>query len=614
MKLVNKNNAVINRQSGAALLIAMVVLASMAAFYMLGQFGAVSQKQKHQDNRVEALASAKKALLSHAVTYIDSLDSSGIKRDGRMGFLPCPDNSGAGASIGVLEGIQAGNCEGQNINALGRFPWKSLKVAPQFDESNECLWYAVSGYYKANPPTQMLNEDTNGMFAVYNAAGNLIYGANPEERIVAIVIAPGVPLGQTRSLDADAVRCKGAYTKESYLEGNGDGNTGTINNSVLDGNVDELDTFIKAGTDTNIAAPPFNDLIITITRDEVWNAIKRRHDFIDKMKNLAQEIAVCIQGYGNAGTARNLPWPAPFDLANTDYRQDINYTDVNVGFGSVLGRLPNQINGTELQLSTNPINNNGNGGGNAGQGGGNGGGNAGQGGGNGGGTATSPPTGDQGCIDCWNDYQDELTVTDTDYNTCINNGNPPGQCKNIRKDEYDEALLDYNTCIAGFTCTPGTGTGGSTEKNEEFVLFDPADPVNAGNPLNCLTGGSLSLWQHWKDHFFYVVSEDFSPSSTNVTCSGNCVTTMSGNQHAGIVIFSGSRSAGQTRNAPIIAGDPDDKSIVTNYLSSENDGSNTVYDYVPGAITNPTADADILVCIDEGPNVADPLVVTPGCL
>jgi len=638
----------IRQQSGAALLIGMVVLASVVAFYMMGQFGAVSSKHDRIDNRVEQLGKAKRALIASAVAYIED-------HPGEFGFMPCPDQTEAGI---LPEGEQESICSGnQNESVIGRLPWRTLDLPPLKDNANECFWYAVSGPYKhtngAGDKTAMLNEDTNGLFQVYDSAGNLIYGANPNERVVAVVLAASLPLaGQDRTPIAETVSCSGHYTVADYLEGDGD-----IDNASLDTvvNPDSVDRFIRGGTNSDTDANPFNDRLITITRDEIWNAVKRRGDFTDKLQDLTIELANCIKDYGDAGTDRNLPWPGPVALA--DYRVDVNYSDIDLGAGSVFGRLPNQVDASEAQLATNPPgsgagnggtgnNNNNNtnqgggqgncgnppcgqgggqgsggnqGGGNTGNG--NGGGNqGGGGGGNNGGIPTVPPEGGPACDDCWDQLEDDIEDADDAYDSCIANGDPPGQCKNERDDKYDEALDDYNVCFSANSCTPGTSPpnpgGGSQPKNEGFVFFDPAiDPTDAGyvaDPLTCLSSLNGKLWQHWKDHFFYAVSADFSPTSTNVTCNGNCITTTNGNEHAAIVMFSGSRTAGQTRTGPVVsadpvvADDPDDKQNLVNYLDAENDGSNTLYDHTG-------ADADYLICIDEGANPGDPLVVVANC-
>lgn len=675
----------ISKQSGAALLIGMVVLASVVAFYMMGQFGSKSQMLDRQDNRVVSLAQAKKALIDFSVSYIDS-------HPGEYGFLPCPDFDETGITS---EGTSHGNCGNQNESVIGRLPWRTIGLPPLKDDSNECLWYAVSGAYKNNfnagSKSFLLNEDTNGLFQVYDSAANLIHGANPENRVVAVVFAPSRALssiGQARATIAGAELCGGHYTETDYLEGNGD-----IDNGILVAASDQVDRFIKAGTNSDQGANPFNDRLITITRDEIWDAVKRRGDFQTKLRGLTTTIANCIRDYGNATASRNLPWSAVTNLGNTDYRVDTNYSDSVTAVASVLGRLPNQVDNSEAQLDTNG------------------------GGGIPGTTVAAPPS----CTACENEYQDyieelaeilaefNLDVAEanadyatcsrsqawcdrelareledaqddydrdiarlsrtgrrqgelTDYNLCLaaNSCTATGggaaadcdacdtnydnavtaadsklatelaaiqarflrcrgrRCESRRDDDIEEANEDYakdiaealalkDVCLASNSCS---GSGGS--KGIDYVLFDPANPVAPGT---CLSVDDQKLWQHWKDHFFFVPSGDFAPDQANAACNGNCVTTTNGNEHAGIVLFSGSRVAPEIRNGPVVTGDPvvvddvDTKQTISNYLSTENDGSNTVYDPVPGAV-NSNDDADFLVCLDEGANVGDPLTVT----
>lgn len=534
MKIV-KNKTVttnIKQQAGAALLIGMVVLASMAAFYLMGQFGPVSQKQIRQDNRVASLAYAKKALIAYAVNYIDTSTNAGIKHDGEMGFLPCPDRS----SAGLAEGIQDGACEAVNVNTIGRFPWRSLDLPPQFDESNECLWYAVSGYYKSNPKTEMLNEDTNGLFNIYNAQGNLIYGNSPEDRVVAVLIAPNAAAqGQTRVLDAGAVRCKGDYTEGNYLEG--DAVLG-IDNSVLSGAVDTTDDFIKAGTNT-----AFNDLILTITRDEIWRAVKRRRDFITNIQTLTNNLAQCLVAYGNdtpvVGQPSYLPWPAEVNLSFADYRVDASYVDA-VPATSLLGRLADDVTNSQLALDNNSFTVGG---------------------------ATTIAT-------CKKQCQSEFTMCQT---SC-----PKGKGGNVCK---ANCKISRDVCNAA--CSAGGAPVLTARKSIDNVI------------TSCLVEPDLTLWKHWKDHFFYVVSGAYQPDSADVSCAGanDCIT-LNGNatKYPGIVFFAGEKSAAQFRRE---TPDADTKQNIINYLEGNNAAN------YPDAAGNKDYDStlltDVLYCISEGP-------------
>lgn len=109
-----------------------------------------------------------------------------------------------------------------------------------------------------------------------------------------------------------------------------------------------------------------------------------------------------------------------------------------------------------------------------------------------------------------------------------------------------------------------------------------------------------AAWRNWKDHFFYAVSDAFSPAATVPTSCGSCLTVNGSGQYAAILIFANSRLPvlSQVRDAPPI--DVDNKATPSNYL----EGSNAVN--VPGAATadyvsgpaSPTFN-DLLFCIDD---------------
>lgn len=144
-------------------------------------------------------------------------------------------------------------------------------------------------------------------------------------------------------------------------------------------------------------------------------------------------------------------------------------------------------------------------------------------------------------------------------------------------------------------------------------LADTVDDSNAttGNPLaRVLSDCDSSLvpewtvsvqarWQHWKDHFFYVVAEAFSPVAAIPSSCGTCLSINGSGQYAAILIFANSRLDGQIRNAPPT--DADTKLIPGNYLEGRNEsnvpGTASASDFesgAPSAIFN-----DLLFCIDD---------------
>ena len=102
----------------------------------------------------------------------------------------------------------------------------------------------------------------------------------------------------------------------------------------------------------------------------------------------------------------------------------------------------------------------------------------------------------------------------------------------------------------------------------QSVFFD-----SCSNELSIESSESRKLFHHWKEQFFYAVSQDRSPDSTATSPSctmGSCVT-VNGKEYAAIIFYSGSSLASQTRNAPPdIAQGLDTKSVIANYLEDEN--------------------------------------------
>jgi hypothetical protein len=100
------------------------------------------------------------------------------------------------------------------------------------------------------------------------------------------------------------------------------------------------------------------------------------------------------------------------------------------------------------------------------------------------------------------------------------------------------------------------------------------------------------LWENWKDHFFYVVSQDYAPGATAASCGANCITVNA--QRAAMVVYAGSRQAGQVRNGPV-GGDTDTKFDMANYMEN---GNETVFPDITGNGVYSTASTnDIMFCL-----------------
>ena len=322
-----------DRQRGAALLIMLLLLvlggAVLFSRNISGQLASASLATRN----AAALADTKEALLGYIVTR----DAT---HPGKYGFLPCPDIDATGSTA---EGeAHETNCGARYRSMLGRFPWRSVGIEPGRSKGSECLWYAVSGSWKAagaNEP-QLLNTDSSGQFRVLAADGStVIAGSTAGERPVAVIIAPGPPIaGQTRATAASGVeQCGGSFVANRYLDSHAA--TGT-NNSNVSNVADAIDDFISGDPGSTVV----NDQMIFITRSEIEERLMRRTDVSAQLTALTSAVAKCIADYGKrnpgGGADPRLPWPAPVDLV--EYRTAAQYNDAPVG--GLSGRVPNVVN------------------------------------------------------------------------------------------------------------------------------------------------------------------------------------------------------------------------------------------------------------------------------
>jgi len=254
-----KRTAIFNqgrgKQHGAVLTIMLVIMIVGIAAILVNSLSSATLKNARQKNTAAALAQAKDALIGFAITYGDTHTASFQVN----GYLPCPDNAGGNA-----EGSAELSCGNQDVSVIGRLPWATLDLSTLRDGDGECLWYAVSGTYKDNPKTGLMNWDTNGQFQAYAPDGTLL-----SDQVVAVIFAPGAPLSgqnQNRSPNGTAPICGGNYTVTNYLDN--DTVHGINNRDVVSGN------FIQGTSGGTI-----NDQMLFITKQDIWNAIKKRNDF-----------------------------------------------------------------------------------------------------------------------------------------------------------------------------------------------------------------------------------------------------------------------------------------------------------------------------------------------
>lgn len=345
------------RPSGVALLALLGLLALIAALFVAGLAGNLSRENETSQRTTDALAQAKEALIGYAANYPD-------EHPGRVfGYLPCPDRDG-----GTGEGTADTTCGSTDVTVIGRLPWKTLELPPLRDGDGECLWYAVSGNFKNNPPTALMNWDTNGLIAVMTpdgsnfAAGGSGSTAIPTRRAVAVIFAPGAILpGQDRSLAATnpPSTCGGNYNPANYLDTD---TASAINNATASSTTaNALSRYIAAFNSNRTAAATnsFNDRLVFITPDKIFgDRAQKRADFLpyltDPNTGMLRAAADCIVRYGQTNALspadKRLPWAAPLALGN--YGITGSYDD-DATLPHYSGRLPYLTDNSAASLPAN---------------------------------------------------------------------------------------------------------------------------------------------------------------------------------------------------------------------------------------------------------------------
>ncbi|MBV6476995.1 MAG: type II secretion system protein [Sulfuritalea sp.] len=218
------------RQSGAALLIFLLVLMAGALAYLVSNLTSSEIEARRAQKTQQALSQAREALIGYALRYREDQMADG-QYDRVYGYLPLPDlgttrNNNAGCGN---EGCDAANFAGNALNTtvIGRLPWRTLGIEPLRDAYGECLWYAVSGSHQNQQRVSPMNWDALGQVDIVDTNKPIETSAlksriaSAHDRPIAIILSAGPPLGaQDRSpAGADVVtRCGGNYDPQHYLD------------------------------------------------------------------------------------------------------------------------------------------------------------------------------------------------------------------------------------------------------------------------------------------------------------------------------------------------------------------------------------------------------------
>ena len=306
------------RQQGAVLLLFVVFsVISLSATLMVAlnrQLPGLDQQQN-----LPVLQTAREALIGYALTFAD-LNSNRLP-----GYLPCPDMDG--------DGLADAPCGNPGESALGRLPWQTLGLAPLRDSDGECLWYAVSGNYKEDPPAG-LSVDADGQFIVHDVDLGIQIGATALDQAITVVFAPGkVTTGQIRSVSpgnrtecgstsaADAINNASNFLDSRNGIDNGSGtrsgaSTGFPGSLPIPSPLPH--TLIASPRVPSTSGADFNDTMAWVTPQHFDDIYGRMQIWV------GDRIRGCLQSYGTANGGK-YPWPSVLDgTASPDYQDDNN--------------------------------------------------------------------------------------------------------------------------------------------------------------------------------------------------------------------------------------------------------------------------------------------------
>jgi hypothetical protein len=250
-------------QKGAALLALLMIFIVAASYSLVKKLNANTRDYLRQGSSLSVLNQAKQSLIGYAINYpeIDAMSVGDIING--PGYLPCPDINNDGSS--------GGTCSLAGNTTIGRFPYKTLEVHDLKDSSGARIWYALSDNFRNNPGLDVLNSETEAQFTVDGTAD-----------IVAVIIAPGIPIG-SQNRDPDDTNILTEIV--NYLE---------LDNNNFDTSFISIDPDPSDPND-------FNDLVVTITRDELMSAVEKR---------VLGEVEAALRSYKT--TMGAYPWLSPF--------------------------------------------------------------------------------------------------------------------------------------------------------------------------------------------------------------------------------------------------------------------------------------------------------------
>ena len=298
------------RQRGYALTIMLVLLVMGCLYSVVSGLDSVQAKLGRALGTSAVLAQAREALLGYATTYRDS------HSDQVFGYLPCPDTTGDGsADANIMP--NATKCAAVGQTVVGLLPYKTLGLPDLRDSAGACLWYVVSGNFKAaTTKSTPMNWDAQGQIAVLDANGNTV--TTPDDANgggAAVIIAVGVPItGQSRTSASGTVCNVTPSEVAAYLDGAYTfPNSGTV--QLTQG---------KVSSDSN------NDQFLYLTPTDIFARIRVRGDLASDLNTGIDAIQGKLNNAMSTyppSSGNNLPASNPFTNGSSDYYFYANWKD-----------------------------------------------------------------------------------------------------------------------------------------------------------------------------------------------------------------------------------------------------------------------------------------------
>jgi hypothetical protein len=309
-------------QAGFAMIAIVTMLSLVSSYFIASALGRMTSDVQIERNsrNLQTLQEARKSVIAfvagQAFSIANSLsDGSGTLANLRLGYLPCPDQDDNGVSETTCSSASG---------RIGRLPWSTLNATDYRDGSGERLWYAISDNYR-NASASKINVDTPGSLSVS--------GSFSASDIVAVIFAPGARLSaQTRAPGTTSWN-----TVSNYLESTNAALTdaylaGSPKTRVPISGVSTYVTPYESDCQTIASCIAFNDQLVVITRDELFQAVEAAVPTL--LQQLVTSGSLAVTGYFEYYRSiwGRYPFPAQFSDPTTS-----NYLGT---YGQSYGLLP----------------------------------------------------------------------------------------------------------------------------------------------------------------------------------------------------------------------------------------------------------------------------------